>query len=69
MRQARYDYMPDVDHTVTQLASQRKVIAALRDWLHSVRFGHEAAGRLGAIAGPLTAGRSGSSIQESVVPP
>jgi pimeloyl-ACP methyl ester carboxylesterase len=32
----RYDYMPDVDHTVTSLAAQRKVVAAVLEWVQSV---------------------------------
>jgi pimeloyl-ACP methyl ester carboxylesterase len=32
----RYDFMPDVDHTATPLAAQRKVIAAVGGWVQSV---------------------------------
>ena len=32
----RYDYEPDVDHTVTSLYAQRKVVAAVLDWAQSV---------------------------------
>jgi pimeloyl-ACP methyl ester carboxylesterase len=32
----RYDYMPDVDHTVTSLAAQDKVVGAVLEWVQSV---------------------------------
>lgn len=32
----RVDYLPDVDHTVTSLAAQRKVIATVLQWVQSV---------------------------------
>lgn len=35
----RYDYETDVDHTVTSVAAQRKVIAAVCDWVQSVAAG------------------------------
>ncbi len=32
----RYDYEPDIDHTVTSIDAQHKVIASIRDWVQSV---------------------------------
>ena len=67
---ARYDFMPDVDHTVTTLESQRQVLAAVRDWA-SVGAGRGHAPRAQARRSrPHAAGGStGSSIQESLSPP
>ena len=36
MSRIRYDYESDVDHTVTSLYAQRKVVAAVLDWAQSV---------------------------------
>lgn len=33
---ARYDFMADVDHTLTPLETQRRVIAVFRDWIQSL---------------------------------
>lgn len=33
---ARYDFMADVDHTLTPLETQRRVIAIFRDWVQSL---------------------------------
>lgn len=33
LKHARYDYMADVDHTLTPLETQRRVIAVFRDWV------------------------------------
>jgi hypothetical protein len=64
----RYDFMPDVDHTVTQLASQRKVLAAIRDWIQSVPV--DSSSRSGTtLAATAAAGSTGRSIQESFSPP
>jgi pimeloyl-ACP methyl ester carboxylesterase len=64
----RYDFMADVDHTVTSLASQRKVLAAIRDWIQSVPV--EASARTGTTLAPASgAGSTGRSIQESLSPP
>jgi len=64
----RYDFMPDVDHTMTSLAAQRKVIAATRDWIQSVAA--EASARTGTtLASTSGAGSTGRSIQESFSPP
>jgi len=35
----RYDYRPDVDHTLTTLAAQRTLIASMREWVQSVAAG------------------------------
>jgi len=32
----RYDFMPDVDHTLTPLETQRRVIGLIRDWVQSL---------------------------------
>lgn len=32
----RHDYVPDIDHTATSLPAQRKLIAAVRDWIQGV---------------------------------
>jgi hypothetical protein len=40
----RYDYVPDIDHTATTLTTQRKLIAAVRDWVQ----GFGAAGSSGS---------------------
>ena len=32
----RHDYVPDIDHTATSLPAQRKLIAAVRDWVQGV---------------------------------
>ena len=45
----RCDFMPEVDHTVTALASQRKVLAAVREWALSLPTG---AGATRTGAGP-----------------
>jgi hypothetical protein len=65
----RYDFLPDVDHTVTPLAAQRKVLAAVRDWVQSVaaEAGVPAVGA--ARVSPASAGSSGNSIHESFSPP
>jgi pimeloyl-ACP methyl ester carboxylesterase len=39
----RHDYMPDVDHTVTSLAAQRKVMAAVLHWIQGVARGRDSA--------------------------
>ena len=67
--QIRYDYLPDVDHTVTSLASQRKVLAAVRDWVQSVPAEAGAPVRSAPATPPAAAGSTGSSIQESLSPP
>ena len=36
LNHARYDFMADVDHTLTQLETQRRVIAVFRDWVQSL---------------------------------
>ena len=36
MKRIRYDYETDVDHTVTSLHAQRKVVASVRDWIQSI---------------------------------
>jgi dienelactone hydrolase len=65
----RYDYLPEVDHTVTALASQRTVLAAVRNWVQSVPA-EAGVLRAGAFAeAPASAGSTGSSIQESLSPP
>lgn len=51
--QIRYDYVPDIDHTATSLVKQRKLIAAVRDWVQG--FGGTRSG--------------GSSTQESASAP
>jgi pimeloyl-ACP methyl ester carboxylesterase len=33
LQHARYDYMADVDHTLTPVETQRRVIAVFRDWV------------------------------------
>ena len=64
----RYDFMPDVDHTVTTQASQRKVLAAIRDWIQSVPV--DASARMGTtLASASDAGSTGRSIHESLSPP
>jgi hypothetical protein len=65
----RHQYMPDVDHTVTTLAAQHKVLQALRDWVHSLRLSPEAGAATMRTPVPSLSGRSGSSIQESISPP
>jgi hypothetical protein len=65
----RHQYMPDVDHTVTSIAAQRKVLQALGDWVHSLRLAPEAGTAPVRSATPSPSGRSGSSIQESISPP
>jgi dienelactone hydrolase len=65
----RYDFMPDVDHTVTTQASQRKVLAAIRDWLQSLPSAPAAARTGTTLAAAADAGSTGRSIQESVSPP
>ena len=39
MKRVRYDYETDVDHTVTSLHAQRKVLASVVDWAQSVAAG------------------------------
>lgn len=36
MKRVRYDYETDIDHTVTSLHAQRKVLASVVDWAQSV---------------------------------
>jgi len=62
----RYDFMPDVDHTVTTLESQAKVLGAIRDWVQSLPTDAAAAAPGAAVA---SAASTGNSIHESVSPP
>lgn len=36
LKHVRYDFMVDVDHTLTPLETQRRVIAIFRDWIQSL---------------------------------
>ena len=66
----RYDFMPDVDHTVTPLAAQRKVLGAVRQWVLQDVCGAPSATRAAASAARAASGAStGSSIQERTSPP
>jgi dienelactone hydrolase len=65
----RYDYLPNIDHTVTSLAAQREVLAAVRDWVQSVPAEAGVPARSAAVEPPASTGSTGSSIQESLSPP
>ena len=70
LARARYDFMPDVDHTVTTIAAQRKVLAAIRDWVLQDVCARPSPVRPAAEAARAGSGAStGSSIQESLSPP
>jgi pimeloyl-ACP methyl ester carboxylesterase len=54
LKHSRHDYLPDLDHTLSSVPAQRKLIALVSDWAQ------------GLFAG---SGNNGSSTQDKLAPP